>query len=80
VTVTPDARRIAVFRRGICNGLNGKIAVGSQVDPNSVVGDNLLWKNAQKNEMKKNTSEITKFRLWNFRTFLPILFYIQLPL
>jgi hypothetical protein len=58
MTVTPDARRIAVFRRGICNGLNGKIPVGGQVDPNSMVGDNLLWRNVQKNEMKKNTSEI----------------------
>jgi hypothetical protein len=30
-------------------GLNGWIPVGGQVDPNSVVGDRLLWKNGQKN-------------------------------
>jgi hypothetical protein len=58
VTVTPDASRIAVFSNGICNGLNGEIPVGGHVEPNSIVGDNLLWKNAQKNEMKKNTSEM----------------------
>lgn len=31
--------------------------MGGQVIPNSTVGDKLLWKNAQKNETKKNTSE-----------------------
>jgi hypothetical protein len=25
-------------------------------DPNSIVGDNRLWKNTQKNEIKKSTS------------------------
>jgi hypothetical protein len=49
---------MAVFSRGICRGLNGKIPVGGQIDPSSMVGVSLLWKNAQKNEMKKNTSEI----------------------
>jgi hypothetical protein len=41
VTVTPDANRIAVFSRGICRGLNGKIPVGGHVEPNSIVGDKL---------------------------------------
>lgn len=31
--------------------------MGGQVAPNSIVGDNLLWKKAQKKETKKNTSE-----------------------
>jgi hypothetical protein len=53
VSVTPDASRITVFSRGICRGLNGKIPVGVNIDPNSIVGDKLLWKN-----MKKNTSEM----------------------
>jgi hypothetical protein len=39
-------------------GLNGIIPMGGQVDPNSIVGDRLLWKKAQKNEIKKNTSEM----------------------
>jgi hypothetical protein len=34
--------RIAVFSRGICRGLNGKIAFGGHVDPSSIVGDSLL--------------------------------------
>lgn len=28
------------------------------MEPSSMVGDSLLWKNAQKKEMKKNTSEM----------------------
>ena len=58
VTVSPDVNRISVFKRGICNGLNGEIPLGGQFIPNSVVGDNLLWKNLQKNEIKKNTSDV----------------------
>jgi hypothetical protein len=49
VTVTPDASKIIVFSDGICRGLNGKIPVGGYVDPNSIVGDRLMWRNAQKN-------------------------------
>ena len=30
--------------------MNGWIPVGGQVDPSSTVGDNLVWKNAQKND------------------------------
>lgn len=58
VTVTPEASRIAVFRSGICRGLKGWIPVGGHIDPSSIVGDNLLWKNAQKNDAKNNTSEM----------------------
>lgn len=32
--------------------------MGGHIDPNSIVGDSLLWKNAQKNDAKNNTSEI----------------------
>ena len=47
--MTPDDRRIAVFIKGTCSGLNGKIPVGSHNDPISIVGDKLLWKKAKKN-------------------------------
>ena len=57
VTVAPDANKIAVFNKGIWNGLNGIILVGGQQFPISTVGDSLLWKNAQKNEKKNKTSE-----------------------
>jgi hypothetical protein len=33
----------------LVKGLNGWIPVGSQIDPSSTVGDNLVWKNAKKN-------------------------------
>jgi len=57
VTVTPEAKRIAVFSSGICMGLNGSIPVGGQVDPSSIVGDRLVWKKAQKNDTKNRTSD-----------------------
>lgn len=57
VTVTPEANRMAVFNSGTCIGLNGSIPVGGHVDPNSMVGDSLEWKNAQKNDTKNNTSD-----------------------
>lgn len=42
VTVTPEARRMAVFSRGIWNGLKGVKAVGGQQLPSSIVLFNLL--------------------------------------
>lgn len=57
VTVAPEASRTAVFSNGTLNGLIGVIPVGGQVQPNSGVGARLLWKKAQKNERKKQTSE-----------------------
>jgi len=60
VTDTPDARRTAVFRRGTANGSRGVIPGGGQLQPISGVGDNLLWKNAQKILMKNITSEAMK--------------------
>jgi len=38
-------------------GLSGSIPVGVQVDPSSIIGDNLVWKNAQKNDTKNRISE-----------------------
>jgi hypothetical protein len=40
--VTPEARRIAVLRRGIWKGLKAIIPIGGQVDPSSIVGERLL--------------------------------------
>ena len=45
-----------VLRRGTSSGLNGLMPSGGQVEPNSIVGAKLLWKNAQKKEKKNNTS------------------------
>lgn len=57
VTVTPEARRTAVFRRGILKGLIGVMPTGGQQQPSSGVGASLLWKNAQKKAKKKHTSD-----------------------
>jgi len=60
VTVIPEDNKIAVFKRGIIKGLNGVIPIGGQFIPSSIAGDNLLWKNPQKKEIKKNTSDTIK--------------------
>ena len=56
ITVTPEDSRIAICNKGTCIVLNGWIPVGGQVDPSSIVGDNLVWKNAQKNDTKNKIS------------------------
>jgi hypothetical protein len=56
--VAPGDRRIVVFSGRICSGLNGLIVAGGHVQPSSMVGKSLLWKNAQKNEVKENPSEV----------------------
>ena len=58
VTVTPEASRTAVLRRGTENGLIGVTPEGGHVDPSSMVGDSLLWKNAQKKAKKNSTSDV----------------------
>lgn len=43
VTVTPEARRTAVFSRGTSNGSSVVIPVGGQQPPISGVGAKLEW-------------------------------------
>ena len=57
VTVAPEDNKIVVFNNGIWNGLKGWIPRGGQYIPTSIVGDSLLWKNAQKKEKKNKTSD-----------------------
>lgn len=47
-----------VFSKGILNGSKILIPVGGQINPISITGANLEWKNVQKNEIKKNTSDV----------------------
>lgn len=56
----PEEISKIVFKSGILKGLNGVMFVGGQDSPNWIVGDNLEWKYLQKNEIKKNTSEVIK--------------------
>jgi hypothetical protein len=65
--VTPDDTRIRVLRRGTLNGLKGDTPVGGQDKPISMLGDNLLWKKAQKNEKKNKTSEVINRIIPHFR-------------
>ena len=60
VTLTPEARRIAVLSKGVLKGLKTATPLGGQDIPRSLVGDNLLWKKAQKKLKKNNTSEVIK--------------------
>lgn len=53
----PEEIKIVEFNKGISKGLKGMILFGGQIEPISIFGDKLLWKNAQKNEIKKNTSD-----------------------
>jgi len=46
-----------VFNNGTSNALIGTIPTGGQTPPTSIVGPNDEWKNAQKNEKKKQTSD-----------------------
>lgn len=43
MTVTPEAKRTAVFSRGTSNGSKGVIPVGGQHPPSSGVGARLEW-------------------------------------
>ena len=60
VTVTPEDSRRIVLSKGILMGLKGWIERGGHLCPNSIVGEMLLWKKAQKKEAKKNTSDVIK--------------------
>lgn len=69
VTVTPEARRTAVLRRGTENGFRGWMPGGGQVQEIWGVGARLLWKNPQKKAKKNITSEIINRIIPNFRPF-----------
>lgn len=56
--MTPDEIRIIEFSRGILIGSNAKIICGGHACPISMFGEILLWKNPQKNETKKHTSDV----------------------
>ncbi len=58
VTVTPEAKRTIVLRRGNWNGFKAFTPIGGQEHPNSGEGERLLWKKAQKKDKKNITSEI----------------------
>lgn len=54
----PEVNKIIVFNNGIVKGSKALIPIGGHFIPNSIIWVSLIWKNLQKNEIKKNTSEI----------------------
>lgn len=69
VTEIPEEIKIVEFNKGISNGLKGITFSGGQIAPISMLGDKLLWKKAQKNEIKKNTSDKINNNIPNLRPF-----------
>lgn len=53
----PEHKRIIVLSIGILIGLNTLIPNGGHFIPSSILGDNLLWRKVQKNEIKKKISD-----------------------
>ena len=62
----PEVNKIIVFNNGILKGSKIITPKGGQNNPNSIVVDSLEWKNAQKKEIKKNTSETINNNIPNF--------------
>lgn len=60
VTLTPEDSKIIVFMRGTFQGLNASRPKGGHEHPSSILGERLLWKNAQKKEKKNITSDVIK--------------------
>lgn len=58
VTLTPEEIKIKVLSNGTPKGLNTAMPLGGHLLPNSTFTLKLLWKNAQKKERKKKTSEV----------------------
>ena len=70
VIVTPDERSKIVFNKGTLIGLKERIDIGGHVCPSSMVGEMLLWKNAQKKEIKKKISDVINKIIPVFRPFM----------
>jgi hypothetical protein len=57
VILTPEDKRINVFKNGSSNGFITSIPFGGQTQPIETAGDRLEWKKAQKKPKKNSTSE-----------------------
>lgn len=66
VNETPDLSKIIVFINGIPIGLNLLIPLQGHFCPIKMSGDKEEWKNAQKKDKKKNTSDVIKSIIPNF--------------
>jgi len=73
VTVIPEDNKIIVLSNGISNGLKVLTPNGGQIRPISIVGDKLLWKKAQKKDIKNKTSEVINRIIPIFILFITII-------
>lgn len=77
VTVIPEDSNNTVFNKGNSKGFIDCIPKGGHFAPNSIVGDNALWKNAQKIAKKNNASDTINnpipmfIPLWTANVWLP---------
>ena len=69
VIVAPLLNNIAVFSNGTSNAFIVVIPTGGHMLPTSTVGTSALWKNAQKNDIKKHTSDIINHNIPIFNPF-----------
>jgi len=51
VTLTPEERKIKVFIKGTVQELNASTPIGGQEQPNSMLGERLLWKARRKRKI-----------------------------
>lgn len=57
VILTPEDKRIKVFKKGNSKGLMTSTPLGGQIQPIETAGDRLEWKKAQKKPKKNIISE-----------------------
>lgn len=72
VIVAPDESKITEFSKGIPIGSKALIPSGGHASPNSILGEILLWKKAQKNLMKNIISDKINTIILYFSNFMVV--------
>lgn len=70
VIENPEDNKIIEFNKGISYGLKVMIFIGGHIWPISIFGAIDLWMKVQKNEMKKNNSDVINKIILNFKNFI----------
>lgn len=77
VILSPEEIKIIEFNRGIAIGLKILIPIGGHISPNSMFGEILEWKNAQKNLINSIISEQMNIIILDFNNL--IIFNVWFP-
>lgn len=72
VIEAPEDNKISEFKSGILIGLKVEIPKGGQIIPKSILGEILIWKNAQKNPVNSIISEIINIIILNLISFIVV--------